>query len=132
MKLVKYCAFVVLLLAVTVWFGVKDALNPIQRTDISQPVFTIGDANYLQALNEGKHIVKFGRMFWGLYPGGLAFTTHDEALDFTRTNQNLLENFSTGWAIYELSGDLSQDTYLHGNQRYLNKSLLVAHQSVRP
>lgn len=132
MKFVKYFFVVFLLSALIIWLGIKDALNPVQRTDINQSIFTIGDANYQQALSDGKNIVKFGQMFWGLYPGGLAFSTPSEALAFTRANQNALDKFSSGWAIYELSGDLDQDTYLKGNKRYLNKSLLVVKQVSKP
>ena len=132
MKFVKYFAVVLLLSALAIWFGVKDALNPLQRTEIHQPIFTIGDANYQKALSEGKKVVKFGQMFWGLYPGGLAFSSPSEALAFARDNQNTLDKFLSGWAIYELSGDLAQDTYIKANQRYLNKSLLVLKQATKP
>ncbi|MEH6473681.1 MAG: hypothetical protein V7752_20855 [Halopseudomonas sp.] len=104
----------------------------MQRTEISQSIFTIGDANYQQALNEGKNIVKFGQMFWGLYPGGLAFSDPSKAEAFIRSNKSVLDKFSSGWAIYELSGDLILDTEQMGKQRYLNKSLLVRRLVIKP
>lgn len=125
MKILKCSGLIFLVLSVFVWFGIKDALNPTLRTKIDKPVFTIGDIGYHQALEQGRNVVKFGQMFWGIYPGGLAFESSEEAINFTRSHQEILNDFSSGWSIYELSGDLAQDTYQKGNQRYLNKSLLV-------
>ena len=125
MKLLKHIVLALFLLAIVIWFGVKDALTPLQRSANNQPIFTIGDAHYQQALTDGKNIVKFGQMFWGLYPGGLAFSSPDEAVAYAQSNQQLLEQFSSGWAVYELSGDFAQDTYLKGKQSYLKQSLLV-------
>ena len=42
-----------------------------------------------------------------------------------QTNQQLLETFSAGWAVYELSGSYKQDTYSSGDQRYIQQSMLV-------
>lgn len=132
MKIVKYGVVIIVCLVIFVWLGVKDALGPVQRTKVDQLIVTIGDASYQEALKQGKHVVKFGPMFWGLYPGGLAFSSTNEALEFARGNQNVLDEFSSGWAVYELSGDLAEDTYVKGNQRYLNKSLLVVKKVREP
>ena len=70
-------------------------------------------------------------MFWGLYPGGLAFGNREEAISFINANQSILDDFSSGWAIYELSGELEQDTYLVDSQRHLNKSLFVVRLSIK-
>ncbi|MGS2722471.1 hypothetical protein ACVBEJ_01920 [Porticoccus sp. GXU_MW_L64] len=124
-KFIKYTAIVLVFSALIIWLGVKDAFNPIQRSEINSPIFTIGDLSYQKALSEGKGVVKFGPLFWGLYPGGIAFSNPGEAQDFILGNQELLDSFSSGWAIYELSGDMSLDTYRDGENRYINKSLLV-------
>lgn len=125
MRILKYLVISLILLCVIIWFGVKDALHPIQSAPGSQPVYTVGDLHYLQALNNDKNVVKFGRMFWGLYPGGLAFSSPEEALLFVQNNQAFLDQFSSGWAVYELSGDYDQDTYISGERRYLKHSMLV-------
>jgi len=125
MKIIKYFIVALLLSSTVIWLGIKDAVSPMQRAEINQPIFTIGDANYQQALNEGKNIVKFGKMFWGLYPGGLAFSTPDKAQSFIYANKDELDKFSSGWAIYELSGDFVLDTEKVGELRHLNKSLMI-------
>ncbi|WOG27275.1 hypothetical protein [Endozoicomonas sp. 8E] len=73
MKFAKYLIILIIVLAAIVWFGVMDSFSPLVREDITHPIFTIGDASYQSALSEGKSIIKFGPVFWGLYPGGLAF-----------------------------------------------------------
>lgn len=125
MKIAKHFIVALLLSSTVIWFGIKDSVSPMQRREINQSIFTIGDANYQQALNEGKSIVEFGKMFWGLYPGGLAFSTPDKAQSFIYTNKDELDKFSSGWAIYELSGDFVLDTEEVGELRYLNKSLII-------
>ena len=125
MKYIKYFALIFTMLVTTVWLGIKDAIVPMKRTEISQAIYTIGDGNYKTALNDGKNIVKFGPMFWKLYPGGMAFATPNQARDFIQNNKEGLDQFSSGWAIYQLSGDLSLDTYQIDKQRYLNKSLFI-------
>ena len=115
-----------------IWLGVKDALSPTQRVDTSQPVFTIGDIGYLQALRENKRIIKFGPMFWGLYPGGLAFSTPDQAAAFIHSHKDQLDWFSSGWAVYELSGDFNRDTREIDGSRYLNRSLFITGQVQQP
>lgn len=132
MKIVKYLLIIVLLLALVVWLGVKDALHPTVRAEIKQPIFTIGDLNYQQALQDGKNVVKFGPMFWGLYPGGLAFSHPDEAVAFISGNQPMLDKFSSGWAVYELAGDFALDTQQVGKRRFLSKSLLVKQLALQP
>ncbi|WOG27276.1 hypothetical protein [Endozoicomonas sp. 8E] len=42
-----------------------------------------------------------------------------------QNNQSELDNFSSGWAVYELTGDFEMDTHSSGQHRYLNQSLLV-------
>ena len=124
MKLLKYLILFVLVTAGIGWLGVKDALTPIERKNTAHPIYTIGDVNYQTALKSETSILKFGKMFWGLYPGGLAFESPEAAISYMESNEHILEKFSSGWAVYELSGDYNLDT--HGSSpRYLNNSMLV-------
>lgn len=125
MKLAKYLISLIIVLAVTVWLEVKGSFTPLVREDITKPIFTIGDTRYHSALSEGKNVIKFGPMFWGLYPGGLAFKSVEEAIAFMQNNQSEQDELSSGWAVYELTGDFELDTYRSHEYRYLNQSLLV-------
>lgn len=116
---------VLLSVALITWLGVKDALTPIKREYVQEPIFTIGDLTYAEALAQGKSVVKFGPAFWGMYPGGIAFNSAKEAEDYIKNNKELLNTFSEGWGIYELSGDFALDTDKDGDRHYTNKSLFV-------
>ncbi|MBO9403074.1 hypothetical protein J7412_19780 [Shimia sp. R9_3] len=99
-------------------FEIRPAMTPVMRTSPETPVFTIGErASYTPALEAGKSVVKFGPLLFGLYPGGLAFASPQEAEDHMRSH-----NWDRAkWAIYELSGDYAQDTA----NGHLTNSLLV-------
>ena len=98
----------------------KHYATPMRRDNINVPVYTVGDANYAAALNEGKNIVKFGRLPFGIYPGGIAF---DDPL---QARENLKEiGKEADWDVYQLSGDFALDTKPIESRRYTNKSLLV-------
>lgn len=125
MKVLKYIVLIILLLSIGVWFGIKDALEPVSRAEVLNPIYTIGDLSYQKALEQNKNIIKFGKMFWGIYPGGLAFNSPEEALEFVTDNQDVLNSFSSGWKLYKLSGDMMLDTYQRDGQKYLSNSLLV-------
>ncbi|MCV6608963.1 MAG: hypothetical protein OIF32_12190 [Campylobacterales bacterium] len=125
MKVIKYVVLITISLGVFIWFGVKESLQPFQRENINQPIYTIGDINYQKALIRGKNIVKLGPLFFGIYPGGLAFKSKEEARNFVLGNEELLNQFSSGWAIYQLSGDFYKDSVSNNGQRYINKSLSI-------
>lgn len=125
MKFIKYLILVLIVLFTIAYLGIKDNLDPLDRKIIEHKIYTIGDKNYEKALKEGKSIVKFGQLFWGLYPGGLAFKNEEKAKQYILKNKNLLDRFSSGWAIFELSGDYLLDTKEIKGQRYLNKSLFI-------
>lgn len=125
MKILKYFSLIFFLLLLITYFGVKDSFTPFERISINNPIFTIGDKNYQKALDEGKSVVKFKDMFWGLYPGGLAFKSVKEAKEYLKKNQETFDKFSSSWAIYELLGDYKLDTKVVKNQRYINKSLFI-------
>lgn len=125
LKKLSLSIVVLLSVALIAWIGVKDAFNPIKRESVQVPMYTIGDINYAEALAQGKKVVKFGPLFWGTYPGGIAFNNPKEAEDYIKNNSELLNTFSEGWGIYELSGDFALDTEKNGDHRYINKSLFV-------
>ena len=116
---------VLLSIALITWAGTKDALTPIKRERVEQSIYTIGDLNYAKALTQGKNVIKFGPIFWGAYPGGIAFNNVKDAEDYIKNNTELLDTLSGGWGVYELSGDFALDTEKNGDQRYTNKSLFV-------
>lgn len=116
------------------WLGVRDTLTPLERTDIKNPIYAVGEAIDLAdtlgntgAIQE-KKIVKFGPAFWGQYPGGRAFSTIADAEQFLVENNKVIK----GWAIYQLSGDFSLDIYLIDGTPYINKSLIVIQLAKKP
>jgi hypothetical protein len=101
--------------------------TPVRRENIQTPIFTIGDETYATALNDGRSVVKFGALPFGLYSGGMAFDNDQDA-------RNCLAEFGhpdDGWGVYRLSGDFQLDTYAAGGRTYTNKSLLVVERSIR-
>ena len=91
--------------------------KPTIRENITDSIFTIGDKTYTKALNNGLRVVKFGPMFFCIYPGGKAFRSKSEAHEFMHKN-----NWdSSKWDVFKLSGDYKLD--VTGNN--INKSLLV-------
>ncbi|MCV6545999.1 MAG: hypothetical protein OIF56_01725 [Cohaesibacter sp.] len=111
-------AFGLLILGFALFQTVRSQLEPLVRSDPSQPIFTIGEtASYDPALRQGKSVVKFGPLLFGLYPGGLAFASQQDGEAYLRDKGWDLEK----WAIYRLSGDYAQDV----DDGFLNKSLLV-------
>ncbi|WP_419810586.1 hypothetical protein [Bacterioplanoides sp.] len=126
MKVLKYGLLVITVLAIVVWLGVKDALTPVVRDNIGTPIYTLGDSSYQQALAQQKQVLKFGPLFWGQYPGGLAFTSAEQALQYLRQNPEEFPD-SSEWGVYQLSGDLERDVNYNGatGQLHIRHSLLV-------
>lgn len=131
-KWLMYAIIGLTLGSVVVWAGVKDALHPISRKDIQAPIFTLGDGTYLEALNTGKRVVKFGPLFWGAYPGGLAFADADKAAAYLYNHKSEFDHISSGWRVYQLSGEFELDTYAVGEQHYLAHSLLITQLAFQP
>lgn len=94
--------------------------QPVQRTEVTHPIYTIGDPTYREALEQGKSIVKFGRIPLGIYPGGIAFDHPNDAWAHLRDAET-----NEGWGVYELSGDYLKDTLEIDGQNYTSVSLLV-------
>jgi len=111
--------------ALTVWFGVKDALLPSERAGNENSIYTLGNDGYRDALESGKRVVKFGPMFWGIYPGGLAFSSPREARNYFQANSQVFLSADQVWSVYQLAGDFHDDTYEKDGQKYIKKSLIV-------
>ncbi|MCG7588186.1 hypothetical protein, partial [Photobacterium sp. OFAV2-7] len=88
--------------------------------------------SYAESIAQNKKVVKFGPAFWGIYPGGIAFREAKEAEEYIDNNKELLNEFSAGWAIYQLSGDFALDTKKKGDSHYINKSILVVKSVAKP
>ena len=129
MKFLKYVALLAIAFAIVIWLGVKDELTPVVREDIRTPIYTLGDGSYQQALAQQKQVLKFGPMFWGQYPGGLAFTDAEQALHYLKQNPQEFSD-SSEWGVYQLSGDLERDVDYNGysGQLHIRHSLLVIKQ----
>ena len=111
---------VVLAVFVAIGLALRNYATPLQRNNVAVPVYTVGDANYATALSEGKNVVKFGRLLFGIYPGGLAFNNPGDAREYLRRIDK-----EADWGVYQLSGDFELDTIAVNGKRYTNRSLLV-------
>jgi hypothetical protein len=71
------------------------------------PIYTLGArSSYSLALQNGTKVLKFGPIFGGVYPGGLAFASAQEA------RAHLEDNGwdPVRWSVYQLSGDYCLDS----------------------
>ena len=117
MKKIIITLSILLIIAMIAFIEFGRKSTPIERHNISTPIYTIGDKTYDLALNDKKTVVKFGPMFMGLYSGGLAFSSPEEAKKYMFEN-NWDKN---KWDIYLLSGDYDIDV----TNGHINKSLMV-------
>ena len=106
-----------ILIGIVIFLEFERKSIPIHRHNILTPIYSIGDKSYELALKENKTVVKFGPMFMGIYPGGLAFPNPEGARKFMIENNWDLQK----WNIYQLSGDYRKDV----KNGHINKSLLV-------
>jgi hypothetical protein len=104
-----YFKKIILITAILIVYGIiefKSKLTPVVRFNIENHIYTIGDKSYSSSLKDQKNIIKFGSMFFGLYPGGLAFSSVKEAKEYMRKHELSVDK----WSIYLLSGDYKLDT----------------------
>jgi negative regulator of genetic competence, sporulation and motility len=73
------------------------------------------------ALSKGKHVIKLGPMFWGLYPGAIAFKTPEDALAYMKKKEMNEEES----VIYRLSGNYKSDVNQESTPHHINKSLVM-------
>ena len=97
------------------------AANATVRSDIEEPIYTIERKGCSKALSTGKHVLKLGPMFWGLYPAGMAFKTPEDAREYMKNKDMNAEE----WGVYRLSGDYELDVDKQSNPHYINKSLMI-------
>jgi hypothetical protein len=120
-KLWKKIAIVSLFLAlIATLCGVEimRKAQPTLRENPAKPLYTIGERDtYSPALAEGKKVVKFGPMFFGLYPGGLAFAAPHEARAYLEDHNWDPQR----WSVYRLSGDFERDSA----NGHVSRALLV-------
>ncbi len=129
MRKLQWVVLILVALSSLVWLGVKDAIAPVMRSDVDSPIFTVGDGHYRDALASGSQVLKFGRLFWGIYPGGLAFESAEAATQYLHLHKEELETISSDWSVYRLSGEYQLDTYVKDDQRYIKSSMLVLAES---
>jgi hypothetical protein len=105
----NYFKKIILITAILTVYGIIEfnmKLTPVIRFNIENHIYTIGDKSYSVSLKEQKNIIKFGSMFFGLYPGGLAFSSVKEAEEYMQKHKLSADK----WGIYFLSGDYKLDT----------------------
>ncbi|UCD86878.1 MAG: hypothetical protein JSV01_03645 [Desulfobacterales bacterium] len=91
------------------------------RSDIDEPIYTIAPKHYSVEVTNGKRVIKLGPMFWGLYPGAVAFKKQEDALAYMKEKDMNTEEL----VVYRLSGDYESDVNQEGKLHRINKSLLL-------
>jgi hypothetical protein len=66
-------------------------------------------------------VVKLGPMFWGLYPGAIAFKTPEHASAYMKKKEMNEEELG----VYRLSGNYESDVNQEGEPHRINKSLMM-------
>ncbi len=99
----------------------RRAANATVRGNIAEPVYTVSHKRCSKALSSGKHVIKLGPMFWGLYRASVAFKTPEDARDYMQ-EQGLNDR---EWGVYRLSGDYKLDVDQEGDVHFINKPLMV-------
>lgn len=111
-------------LGVGVMAEYQRAAQPVLREPGANPIYTIGDRGLGAGLSAGKRPVKLGPMFRGLYPGGFAFRTADEARAYLAEKK--LD--TAKWRVYELAGDFALDVIARGRRTHIAHSLAVVRE----
>ncbi len=124
-KIIYGLAVIVLVLAVLCGLEVHRHSRPWVRGGVAIPVFTIGDESFARDLAKGKKVIKYGPMFFGLYPGGRAFAMVEDAANYLRSENKDLSQ----WGVYLLAGDYLLDVDRTGPERHITKTLLVINQA---
>lgn len=105
------------------YFWFEQYRNPVVRTEIQEPLYTVGGSDYSKALSEGRKVIEFGPLPGSaFYAGGLAFKQPEEALVWLKSTGK----YDEGWRVFKLTGDFLLDTHLVRGLPYTNKTLLVS------
>ncbi len=86
-----------------------------------QPVYTVGRVGDAKKIASGEQVIRYGPMFWGLYPGVPAFRTPGTALKFLE--DGMMDR--AAWQVYLLSGEYDLDVDESQSPNRVNKSLAV-------
>ncbi len=99
----------------------RTAANATVRNTARQPIYTIAHKDCSEALSSGKHVIKLGPMFWGLFPAGEAFKTPEDAWEYIIEKEMNTEK----WGVFRLSGDYGLDVNQQTKVHHINKSLML-------
>lgn len=88
---------------------------PMVRTDPANPVFTLANEGEVNAVKQGKIVLRMGPWLYGLRTGTTVFSSKLEAQDFMQQHSEPAEK----WHVFLLSGDYTLDV----KDGVLNKTL---------
>lgn len=120
----KYKILIPILMALLLTVGAEEFRKKADatiRSSVEKPIYTIADLECSVALSKGKHVIKLGPMFWGLYPGAIAFKTPEDALAYMKKKEMNEEES----VIYRLSGNYKSDVNQESTPHRINKSLVM-------
>lgn len=106
-------------------FWLQEYQKPLVRSEIEEPLFTVADAEYSKALQEGRQVIRYGPLPGSaFYAGSLAFQQPEEALAWLKSTGY----WDKGWRVFELTGDFLKDTHLIRGLAHTNKTLLISRE----
>jgi hypothetical protein len=120
----KYHILVPILTALLLTCGAMELRRTADATirgDVEKPIYTIAPKHYSVPVTNGKRVIKLGPMFWGLYPGAVAFKEIEDALAYMKEKDMNAKELG----VYRLSGDYESDVNQEGTLHRINKSLLL-------
>ncbi len=97
------------------------AANATVRKRVKEPIYTIARKDCSEVLSSGKHLIKLGPMFWGLFPAGEAFKTPQDAWEYIIEKGMKTKK----WGVFRLSGDYGLDVNQQTKVHHINKSLML-------
>jgi hypothetical protein len=104
------------------YFWYQEYQQPVLRTEVNEPLFTVDTSAVARAVEEGKKVVEFGPLPGSAFFAGVpAFKQPEEALVWLKSTGK----YDLGWRVFELSGDYALDTHLVRGLPYTNKTLQV-------
>ena len=113
-----------LLAIAMVSYELRNASRITVSVSPQQPVYTVGRASDAKKIASGEQVIRYGPMFWGLYPGVPAFRTPGAARKFLE--DNMMDRAE--WRVYQLSGEYDLDVDEAQSPNRINKSLAVVEQ----
>jgi len=123
-RLVVASAALLLLALAGAWVELHRAARVTVSVSPQQAVYTVGSQDEAAGLRAGVRVTRYGPLFWGLYPGAVAFRTPGEALKYLQRRGLSL----TKWQVFQLSGEYDLDVQDASDPNRINKSLAVVEQ----